>query len=245
MTAPDFICIGHRGARGRAPENTLAGVRKGLALGADWVEVDVHCVQGVPVVIHDATLNRTTNAQGNLEDQTLESLRKLDAGSGERIPLLSEVFEEVRARGGLNIELKGKDTAGPVVGLVREQIEEFGWSRDLVLISSFDPRELLAVRELAPDIQLGLLMDHVRKDWQDLAASLKASTLHVAHRRIRSSLVKRAHGLGLRVFGYTVNLPGELLRLKRMGLDGVFTDFPDMCARQRPESGRESSHSTR
>jgi glycerophosphoryl diester phosphodiesterase len=232
MTGSDFICIGHRGARGRAPENTLAGVRKGLTLGADWIEVDVHCVQGVPVVIHDSTLNRTTNGKGNLEDQTLESLRMLDAGDGERIPLLSEVFEEVRARGGLNIELKGKGTAGPVLDLVRRQVEEFGWSKDLILISSFDPQELMAARELEPDIQLGLLMDRVRKDWPELTHRLQAGTLHVDHRRIRSSLVRRAHDLGLRVFGYTVNLPGELLRLKRMGLDGVFSDFPDMCVRQ-------------
>jgi glycerophosphoryl diester phosphodiesterase len=184
------------------------------------------------VVIHDPTLNRTTDGKGHLEGQTLESLRMLDAGEGERIPLLSEVFEEVRGRGGLNIELKGTGTAGPVVDLVREQLATFGWNKGLILISSFDPRELLAVRKLDPDIQLGLLMDRVRKDWPELTAKLQAGTLHVDHRRIRSSLVRRAHGLGLRVFGYTVNLPGELLRLKRMGLDGVFTDYPDMCVRQ-------------
>ena len=229
MTAPDFICIGHRGARGRAPENTLAGIRKGLALGADWIEVDVHRVQGVLVVIHDQTLNRTTNAQGRVEDQSLESLRKLDAGEGERIPLLSEVLEEVRSRGGLNIELKGRDTARAVVEMATEQVARLGWSRDLILISSFDPQELQSVRELDPDIQIGLLVDRVRKDWQELAASLKVTTLHVDHRRIRSSLVKRAHAMGLRVFGYTVNLPGEHLRLKRMGVDGVFTDYPDLC----------------
>ena len=235
MTAPDFICIGHRGARGRAPENTLAGVRKGLALGADWIEVDVYCVQGVPVVIHDPTLNRTTSGKGRLEDQTLESLRKLDAGDGQKIPLLREVFECAQARGGLNIELKGRDTAQPVMDLVGDQVAGFGWPKDKILISSFDPQELQTVRDLDPDIQIGLLMDHVRRDWQELAVRLKAVSLHVDHRKIRSSLVRRAHDLGLRILAYTVNLPGELLRLKRMGVDGVFTDYPDLCARHRSE----------
>ena len=109
-----MFCIGHRGARGHAPENTLASVRKAIELGADWIEVDVYGVDGELVVFHDDRLERTTNGEGLLMGQSFDYLRSLDAGDGELIPTLAEVFDVAADRVGINVELKGPGTAEPV-----------------------------------------------------------------------------------------------------------------------------------
>ena len=103
-----FLCIGHRGACGHEPENTLRSIRRALELGAHGVEIDVRLVHGELLVMHDAKLDRTTNGRGYLARKSLEVLRALDAGQGERIPTLREVFETVHRRAFINIELKGR-----------------------------------------------------------------------------------------------------------------------------------------
>lgn len=107
-----MICFGHRGACGHEPENTLRSVRRALELGADGIEVDVHLADGRLVVIHDDTLNRTTNGTGPVAEKSFACLRSLNAGQGERIPTLEEVFDTVNRRAIVNIELKGLGTAG-------------------------------------------------------------------------------------------------------------------------------------
>jgi len=114
MTNQRLFCFGHRGARGHEPENTLRSVRKALELGADGIEVDVYFVDGRLMVIHDDTLNRTTNGKGPVAGRTFAELRALDAGKGERIPTLAEVFDAVNHRAVINMELKGPGTAAPV-----------------------------------------------------------------------------------------------------------------------------------
>ena len=111
MTGKRFLCIGHRGAMGHAPENTLLSLKKALEMGAPCVEVDVYFVDGHLLVFHDDRLERTTNGFGYLADHDFEYLRSLDAGEGERIPTLREVFETVGLKAGVNIELKGPGTA--------------------------------------------------------------------------------------------------------------------------------------
>ena len=101
-----MIAIGHRGAMGHEPENTIRSVRKALELGASWVEVDVYPVEGELVVIHDDRLERTTNGRGYVVEQSLDSLRSLDAGKGEKIPLLREVFDAVDHRAGVNVQFQ-------------------------------------------------------------------------------------------------------------------------------------------
>ncbi len=106
MKVPNLFCFGHRGARGHEPENTLRSVRQALELGANGIEVDVHPADGRLVVIHDDTLNRTTNGAGLVAEKTFSYLRSLDAGQGERIPTLEEVFDVVNRRAVINVELK-------------------------------------------------------------------------------------------------------------------------------------------
>ena len=128
MTPPaTFLSIGHRGARGHEPENTLRSVRRALALSAHGVEIDVWFVDGELIVIHDAKLERTTNGHGYVSRKTFAQLRALDAGEGERIPTLREVFETVDRRAVIHIELKGRRTAGPVRALIAEFVDRRGW----------------------------------------------------------------------------------------------------------------------
>ncbi len=138
----NFSCIGHRGAKGLEPENTLRSIRRALDLGVDGVEIDVYFVDGQLVVIHDDTLERTTNGRGRVEEQSFDYLRSLDAGKGEKIPTLCEVFETVNRRAFINIELKGRNTAMPVFELIEEYCDSKGWKKEDFLVSSFDHREL-------------------------------------------------------------------------------------------------------
>ena len=131
----NFLCIGHRGAKGLEPENTLRSIRKALDLGVDGVEIDVYSVAGQLVVIHDETLERTTNGRGLVEEQSFDYLRSLDAGKGEKIPVLREVFDEVNRRAFINIELKGRHTAEPVMELIGEYTDGRGWVMGDFLVS--------------------------------------------------------------------------------------------------------------
>ena len=123
MIDRDFLCIGHRGAMGHAPENTLLSVTKALDLGVKWIEIDVYFIDKELVVIHDDRLERTTDGIGYVQEQSLDYLRSLDAGKGEKIPLLREIFDLIDGRAGINIELKGVNTAEPVVKLIRKYLK--------------------------------------------------------------------------------------------------------------------------
>src|SRR2546428_297275 len=144
MSAP-FLCIGHRGARGHEPENTVRSVRRAIELGADGVEIDVYFVDGELVVIHDAKLERTTNGRGRVMRKSFAFLRSLDAGKGERIPTLREIFDAVDRRAFVNVELKGRNTAEPVQSLIEEYVAARGWRFEDFIVSSFHRRELARI----------------------------------------------------------------------------------------------------
>ena len=219
------ICIGHRGACGHEPENTLRSVRRALELGAHGIEIDVYFVDGEVVVIHDARLDRTTNGRGYLARKSFAFLRTLDAGKGERIPTLREVFATVNRRAFINIELKGKRTAEPVSALIREHVEQHGWCYGDFLVSSFNRRELRAIDN--PRIPIALLLTRPTRLYALSARRVRASAVNPAARYVSARFVEDAHRRGLRVYAYTVNAPAEIERLRRAGVDGVFSDFPE------------------
>ncbi len=128
MTSHKLFCFGHRGARGHEPENTVRSVCRAIALGAEGVEVDVYLADGQLVVIHDDTLERTTNGHGRVMKKSFTDLRSLDAGLGERIPTLAEIFDAVNRRAVINVELKGQHTAAPVTALISEYVNQRGWN---------------------------------------------------------------------------------------------------------------------
>lgn len=226
-----MICIGHRGAAGHAPENTLASVEKAISLRADWVEVDVYSVENELLVIHDERLERTTNGSGYVTEQSLAYLRSLDAGGGERIPFLHEVFDLVNCRAGINVELKGPGTAAPVVSLVNRYVKERGRDYRQILISSFNHHELQLVKRLEPRILTGALILALPLDFARFAEELGAYAVHPGSEFINREFVEDAHRRGLKVFVYTINHPDDLARMKALGVDGVFTDYPEIVKR--------------
>lgn len=209
--------IGHRGASAHYPENTLASFRGAMQAGAPMVELDAQLSRdGAVVVIHDETVDRTTNGRGLVANLSLAELRRLDAGGGERIPLLAEVLELPVA---VNVEIKDSAAVEAVAQLVA--------GRENVVVSSFDLDALDRVRQLAPRLPLAYLSR--QDDWRvvlERAQSAGAYALNPPRQAVTGLLVEEAHRAGLHVMSYTVNDPGEGRRLQSLGVDALFTDDP-------------------
>ncbi|MFH1081045.1 MAG: glycerophosphodiester phosphodiesterase family protein [Pseudomonadota bacterium] len=227
LSSSGFICFAHRGASGHEPENTLLAVEKAIAMGAPWIEIDVFAVEGELVVIHDDRLETTTNGAGYVTQQSLAYLRSLDAGKGQRIPLLREVFDLAGGRVGVNVELKGPETAAPVMKLINEyeRLPDMDGSR--ILVSSFNRRELIKARSLTPDIPIGVLVRGIPSGDAGFAEELGAVSIHAGLSFVHRAFVDDAHRRGLKVFVYTVNHRDDLKRMRAMGVDGVFTNYPE------------------
>lgn len=237
--------IAHRGASAAAPPNTLAAFEKAIELGADGIEFDVHfSADGVPVVIHDFTVDATTDGSGRVADLTLAQLKQLDAGTrfdpaftGERIPTLDEVLEAVSGRRGwggellLNIELK--TTSPGDNGLERAVItlvEQHSLSRR-VLFSSFNPFSLRRAKRIAPHIPAGLLYDQglslpLRRAWLAFLAPHEAR--HPHYKMVDARYMAWARRRGYRVNTWTVDDPAEMRRLVGLGVNGIITNVPDV-----------------
>ena len=193
-------------------------------MGADGIEIDVHILGGEILVIHDSTLNRTTNGRGRLSRHKLAHVRSLDAGRGERIPLLREVFDLVNRRALVNIELKGTRTAAPVGWLLRDYISR-GWSPDNFLVSSFRRNELRQLRDCG--LPIGILFAGSARLFRPLARALGAYSIHVPLAHATPRLVSRVHADGRKLFVYTVNDLADMHRMHQLGVDAIFSDFPD------------------
>ncbi|MCY4343545.1 MAG: glycerophosphodiester phosphodiesterase family protein [Gammaproteobacteria bacterium] len=219
------LVIGHRGAAGLAPENTLDGFRRAVALGVDAVELDVHALDGAVVVIHDDALDRTTSGRGPLQAQSLAALRRLDAGGGQRVPLLQEVFAALPVNVGVNVELKGRGTAELAVPLAAAEMAR---GRDL-LISSFDLDELGRAAALGgAALKIAPLFGRwPRQGWR-VARALRAWSVNLSLRTASRRLVEEAGERGLKTLIYTVNDRPTADRLIDWGATGVFTDHPDL-----------------
>jgi len=219
----DMICIGHRGASGYAPENTLAAFALAIEMGCSWVELDVYVVEGELLVIHDDTLERTTNGKGRVMDTSLSALRALDAGTGQQIPTLSEVIELIDHRAGINIELKGPHTAAPVNALLAGYVES-GWRAEEFMISSFYHAELALTD---PRYRRGALFAKSVHDYFQRTRELGAFAFNPGIKLVTPQLVTAAHDEGLLVYVYTVNKVADIERMRAYGVDGVFCNYPD------------------
>lgn len=223
-----MLKIGHRGAAGYEPENTLRSFERAVELGVDMVEMDVHvCKSGDVVVIHDDTVDRTTDGTGKVSSLKLRKLKQLNAGLGETIPTLKEALELLKGRAKINIELKGKGT-GKAVGFIMDySIRKEGWKVEDILISSFRRRELAAARRQNPELRLGLLIRSRPWGLGRFIRRVGLWSIHVQGRFVTRRFVRQCHRRGLRVFPWTVNSAKEIRRLKTTGADGIITDLPD------------------
>lgn len=233
---PRPLVIGHRAARGLAPENTLAAVREALAAGVDWIEVDVWHVDGELVVIHDQRVDRTTNGVGYVQDFSLHDLRMLDAGQCQRIPLLEEVIELIDGRCGLNIELKGPDCADAAVDAVNAALRTQRWQRQQLLLSSFDHAQLARVKALDGRIRTGLLLCGAPDDLAAYVQQLGVFSVHFSVDFVRPEWLAVVQTLGLWAFVYTVNDSCDIERLQALNVDGFFTDYPQVTMQQLTQS---------
>jgi len=231
--------IGHRGAAGLAPENTAAAFRRGAALGVDWVEFDVHLTaDGVPVVIHDDTVDRTTDGKGKVAALTLAELKCLDAGAwfdpgarGERIPTLAEMLDLLGELGlGAVVEIKPSPgaevaTAEATVELLREH-----WPETLPppLVSSFERAALERAHLVAPGVARALLVHDLPRNWQREVDQLGCSAVHASERGLKVEDVMEVARAGLPLFAYTVNDARRAKELFSWGVAAIFGDRPDL-----------------
>lgn len=229
--------IGHRGAAGLAPENTLASFRRAASLGAAMVEFDVRLsADEVPVVFHDDTLERTTDGSGPVAALTLTQLKALDAGTwfapgfaGEAIPTLDEVLGLCLDLGLMvNLEIKpdrGREARTAALALACAQAI---WpaGNPAPLVSSFCPACLEVARDAAPSWPRGLLVEAPPGDWRQQTARLDCAAIHADHRVLTGRVVADIRAAGLAVLAYTVNDHDEGERLRRLGVASVFSDFP-------------------
>ena len=230
--------VGHRGAAASAPENTLAGIRRAHALGVSWVEFDVNLTRdGVAVLMHDATLERTTDGKGTVEETDWEDLRRLDAGrwfapafAGERVPSFAETIELLLALGlSANVEIKPSPGREAETGtaVAAELARRWPTDRALPLLSSFQEASLAAARDAVPVLPRGLLISRTPPDWRARLERLDCVSYHCNHRHLDPGTVAAVKQAGWPVLVYTVNEAERARTLYEWGVDGIVTDRPD------------------
>jgi glycerophosphoryl diester phosphodiesterase len=235
------LWIAHRGAGKLAPENTLAAFRVGASHGYRAFECDVKLsADGVPFLLHDATLERTTQASGTAGERPWSELSRLDAGgwhsrafAGEPLPSLEAIARYVQHNGfALNLEIKPtpgvEHDTGVAVGAACRRLWQ-GQAGSLVF-SSFRPEALLGARESAPEIPRALLVDTLWPQWFDVAQSLGCVAVVSNFRLMDEALVAQLHGAGMRALCYTVNEAADAQHLIALGIDGLITDAVDRFA---------------
>ncbi len=228
------LIIAHRGASGYEPENTLAAFRAAEALHADAIECDVQvCRSGEVVIFHDRKLKRITGAKGKLKRKKLPQLLSLDAGKGEHIPTLKETLDMLDARIDMNIELKSKRSALPAAQVVRNSIRTGHWKAANFFVSSFYFRELRRFHEAVPEIPVSLLYEKRPRHLKRRIHLLKPSAVHLNAKAVKDKWIETAHGLGLKVYVWTVDDPALAETLRAKGVDGFFSNYPDRLMKKK------------
>lgn len=219
--------IGHRGARGLAPENTLASFRAGIKAGADWIEFDVRTTEdGRVVVAHDSSTLRTSNKFKSIKNTTYKELKKLRIFDDHTIPTLAEAMNAIEGHAKINIEIKSPGCAEAVASLIQRHIKR-GANYSNFLVSSFKAKYLREVHYLNQQIPLGLLHFASRSKFLRLRA-LRIQAVGFHHRRITRHAIQQAMLRGLQVYVYTINDPKKAERFIQMGVHGIVTDRPDL-----------------
>lgn len=244
MPLPLPPLIGHRGAAAYAPENTLASFAKAAELGCRMVEFDVRLGRdGIPVVFHDDTLERTTDGRGRVRDHDLPALKRLDAGgwfapefAGERIPTLAEALAACRDLGlAVNIEIKPERRASAArqaeTAARALRVALAGWPGAAAppLVSSFSRVALAVAQDAAPAWPRGLLLGRIAPDWRAAVAALGCTTINLDHRRLTPGRVAEFAAAGLAVLAYTVDDYVQAERLWAAGVAAIFTNDPRMA----------------
>ncbi|GAB4011947.1 MAG: glycerophosphodiester phosphodiesterase [Bdellovibrio sp.] len=217
--------MGHRGAKDEYPENTLKGINFALEQGCPAVEIDIHLSKdGELVVIHDDTIDRTTNGKGKVLDYTLAELKRFDAGQGETIPTLKEVLQTIQSHHSeLVIEIKAAHTEEKLIKLLEEMK-----MIDKVSVISFNHRIVKKVKELKPQIKTAVLIYGLPEDAPSMIKAAKADGASVCVATIDKKLVEDCHAQGFYVAAWNINVPEQLPYFIDMGIDFLGTDRPSV-----------------
>lgn len=240
------IVMAHRGYSDVAPENTMSAFKKAYQIGADMVELDVHLSKdGQLIVMHDDTLDRTTNGKGKIGDKTLAELKTLDAGShfspafkGEQIPTLDEVLIYAKDKICVNIEIKAEaveDNPKPGMGIeqkVVQAVKKYGMEQH-VIVSSFSSKALATVKGFDRQIPTGMLIvtDGLFNQQLDSVGEVMADSVHEYNKFVSKSEIEKAHKVGIDENPWTEDDPHKMLELINRGVDGLITDRPDLALR--------------
>lgn len=218
----------HRGASGYAPENTLAAMRKAIDLNVTSIELDVHNVGGTLYVFHDRRLDGKSSGTGLIEHVSPEYLTTITV-DGEPIPTLWQVLCYLKAYSSVvNIELKGLNSLGPFIDLYPKLLNEIGYRSEQLLISSFHHGFLATLKQRLPSARLAPLLEGIPDDLAACATRLDAYSIHLSLSFITQELIDDAHARGLMVYVYTVDHPQDIQDLAKMGVDGIFSNYPDV-----------------
>ena len=219
-----FLKIGHRGAKGLAPENTLSSFQKAIDFGCDVIELDVQLTKDKKLlVIHDEKVNRMTNGRGLVKEKILKEIKELSIKKTEKIPTLKEVFNLVNKKIKINIELKGENTARPVARLIKKS----RWPLDRFFISSFNWEELKKFKKLCPKVKILILAKNRKKDFFEAGKKIKAYGLNLPLKFLNEKKIEDFHEQGFRVFAWTINQKNDIEKLKLWKIDGITSDYPD------------------
>lgn len=231
--------VGHRGAAGVRPENTLSSFRLAIELGVDKLECDVRLTKdGHTVLIHDATVDRTTNGSGNVSEMTLDEIRVLDAGNGEQVPLLSEYLALLKETG-ISSEVEIKDPNALEKAL--EQIRKYGVVHQVCITSKLDT--VIRAKELLPEIDVGLPTANPSLAEIERAAKIGASGVGVHYKHLTHEIVKACHDLGLEARGWNPVTTETIEYTMSFGVDSITTDRPDLALDIRRRTQGEASGS--
>jgi glycerophosphoryl diester phosphodiesterase len=226
--------IGHRGARGYAPEGTIASFKRALELGVDAIEFDVYALpSGEIIVMHDIMLDRTTNGTGYVVDMSFEELRKLDAGEGQQIPTLNEVIELVNRQVPIIIELKSENSGIPTAKLLNEYLAK-GWEPEDFEVISFNHVELPPFHQLCPNVRFGGGLAHIPIDYCAFATQMNSQIVMLCGEFMTPEFVQDGHDRGITVYAYpwepfTADSELDMKRIVALGIDGWVSDRPDVA----------------
>jgi glycerophosphoryl diester phosphodiesterase len=223
-----ILKIAHRGAKGYEPENTLASFQKALDMQVDGIELDVHLsTDGHLIVIHDETIDKTTNGKGVVNTLSLQELKAFRIENEHQIPTLAEVFDLVNQYCFINIELKSFETADVVVALIELYVSEKNWNYNSFLVSSFDWNALQQVRFLNDEIPIGVLAETNLDLAQAFAKFIQAKSIHPHFHLLTKENTAQIQRKGFEVFPWTINEPEDIAKIKTFNINGIITDFPN------------------
>lgn len=244
-TIDDFAITGHRGARGHAPENTLASFEKGIQLGATMLELDIHVTKdGQLAVIHDPIMERTTSGSGLVHELTMNEIQAFDAGSwyadefsGQRVPTLQQVIDHVKGRAHLNVEIKTGGLKPNVIvypDIVRMLLDVLE-ANDLVnevVVSAFHAPYLTELKRLRPEVRVAFLHHKPVSDLFAMVTGEGFEGVHTAMALVDEDFVAQAHAHGVKVRPWTINDADTMAQAIKLGVDGICTDYPDILQQQ-------------